>query len=92
MTEFFIGIILGITFFGGLYWTVEKLTEVKRPALLMTVSLILRMTVLLSVLFYVSKSGYMGIIYTLLGMLFVRLIMIFKVEKTIEKEERGDTE
>ncbi|MFO8068586.1 MAG: ATP synthase subunit I [Alkalibacterium sp.] len=89
MINFFIGVILGIIFFGGLYWTIQKLTEVKQPGLLMIGSLIVRMAVLLSVLFYVSKSGYKGILYAMLGMFLVRVIMIFKIEKTTEKLKNG---
>ena len=89
MINFFIGVILGIIFFGGLYWTIQKLTEVKQPALLMIGSLIFRMALLLSVLFYVSKSGYKGILYALLGMFLVRVIMTFKIEKTTEKIKNG---
>jgi len=91
MINFLIGVILGIIFFGGLYWTIQKLTEVKRPGLLMICSLIFRMAVLLSVLFYVSKSGYMGILYAMLGMFLVRVIMTFKIEETTEKQKKGGT-
>lgn len=89
MINFFIGVILGIVFFGGLYWTIHKLTEVKQPGFLMIGSLIFRMALLLSVLYYVSRSGYKGILYALFGMLLVRIIMIFKIEKTIEKRKKG---
>lgn len=87
MINFIIGVILGIIFFGGLYWTIQKLTEVRQPGFLMIVSLIFRMAVLVSVLYYVSRSGYKGILYALLGMLFVRIVMIFKIEETIEKRK-----
>ena len=89
MFEFFIGVILGVIFFGGLYWTVQKLTKVKHPSVLMTCSLLFRMAVLLSVLFYVSKSGYKGILYALLGMFLVRVIMTLIIKKQVVNSKKG---
>ena len=89
MIEFFIGVILGIIFFGGLYWTIQKLSEAKHPALLMTLSLLLRMAILLGVLYYVAKGGYQGILFALLGMILVRIIMTFKIKKPEEKPKKG---
>lgn len=81
MTEFLIGMGLGIVFFGGLYWTVQKLADAKHPSLLMSASLLVRMAVLLGVLFYVSKGGYKGILLTMAGMLLVRVVMTFSIKK-----------
>jgi F1F0 ATPase subunit 2 len=89
MVEFFIGVILGIIFFGGLYWTIQQLAETKHPALLMTISLLLRMAILLGVMFYVAKGGYQGILLAMLGMIVVRVIMIFKIKKPEEKTKKG---
>ena len=82
MTEFLIGIGLGIVFFGGLYWTVQKLPDAKHPSLLMSASLLFRMAALLGVLFYVSKGGYKAILFTMAGMLLVRLAMTLGVKRT----------
>lgn len=91
MLEFFIGIILGILFFGGLYLTVGKLNEVKNPSLLVIFSFIIRMAILLGGLFYLSKKGYQAILLALLGIVLVKFIMIFIVNKPSEKAtKRGD--
>lgn len=81
MTQFLIGITLGIVFFGGLYWTVQKLADVKNPGLLMSASLLLRMAILMGVLFYVSKDGYKGLLFALAGMIVVRIVMTFSMKK-----------
>ena len=81
MTAFLIGISLGLVFFGGLYWTVQKLADAKHPSLLMTVSLLFRMTALLAVLFYVSKDGYQSVLFAMAGMLLVRVVMTFSVKR-----------
>lgn len=91
MIAFFIGILMGIVFFGGLYLTVQKLSEVRNPALLMGVSFIARMAVLLAGFYYVSKDGYRQILFALLGAIAVRFIMIFLVNSPKARpEKRGD--
>lgn len=89
MTEFLIGISLGLVFFGGLYWTVQKLSDVKHPSLLMSASLLFRMAVLLAVLYYVSKGGYQGVLFAMAGMLLVRIVMTFRVKRPNEKPRKG---
>ena len=39
----FAGVILGLLFFGGLWWTIKRCVSAKRPALLFAGSLLLRM-------------------------------------------------
>jgi F1F0 ATPase subunit 2 len=91
MLEFIIGIILGILFFGGLYLTVGKLNEVKNPSFLVIFSFIIRMVILLGGLFYLSKKGYQAILLALMGIVLVKFIMIFMVNKPSEKAtKRGD--
>ncbi len=91
MIAFFIGILMGIIFFGGLYLTVQKLNEVRHPGLLMIISFILRMATILAGFFYVSKDGYKHILYALLGAISVRFIMIFVVNKPKERvKKRGE--
>jgi F1F0 ATPase subunit 2 len=81
MIEFFIGIILGIIFFGGLYWTVLKLNYVKYPSLLIMGSFLLRMAVLLLGLYFISKNGYKGVLFALLGIIVLKFVMIFTMKK-----------
>lgn len=89
MIAFFIGIILGILYFGGLYLTVQKINTVKTPALLMTLSLILRMGLLIGAFFYIAKSGFKDILFALVGVILARLVMTFTV-KNQNSIKRGD--
>lgn len=79
MIEFLVGIILGAIFFGGLYWTVKKLNEVKNPSLLIVFSFLLRVAVLLIGLYYVSQNGFQGVLLSLLGIIIIRYIMIYAI-------------
>lgn len=90
MLSFIIGVILGIVYFGGLYFTVVNINKAKYPGLLMALSFILRMAVLLGVFFYISKNGYKNMIFALIGVIIVRIMMTlnFKNQTTnsIKKE------
>lgn len=85
MIEFVIGTILGIVFFGGLYLTVQKLNAVRNPSLLFFISFISRMAIVLGGLYYVSKNGYEGVLIALAGIIFIRFIMLFTINKPREK-------
>lgn len=80
MLAVFIGIIVGVIYFGGLYLSVQKITEVKHPSLLMVLSFVVRMAVLVVAFFYLSKGGYKNILFALLGVMAVRLVMTITVK------------
>ncbi|MFP4661403.1 MAG: ATP synthase subunit I [Halanaerobiales bacterium] len=82
------GIMLGIIFFGGLYWTVQQLNTVQRPALLMLISTVLRMAVLLTGLYFIMGGDYRRVLIALAGVILVKLVMtyIMKKDMTIKKE------
>lgn len=81
MIGFIIGIALGIVYFGGLYFSIQKMTKAKYPSLIMTLSFILRMAILVGVFFYLSKGGYQDMLFGLLGVLLVRIIMTFMMKE-----------
>ena len=91
MAEFLIGIILGGVFFGGLYWTVQRLDGVQNPSALFLVSFVLRMAILVAGLYYVSGSGYQSVLLTLLGILVIRYIMIFVINKPQDRLPKKDS-
>lgn len=91
MIAFLLGSVLGGFYFGGLYLSVRKMTEVKYPGLLMVISLAIRMGVLLIVFFYISKGGYKDILLALLGVILVRFAITFALKESKENQiKRGD--
>jgi len=82
MVGLFVGIILGIIFFGGLYLTVEKLKTVKSPSILLLLSFFLRMAILLGGLYLVSRNGFKDILFALLGIILVKFVMIFLAKRS----------
>ena len=50
---FFLGILAGYFFFGGLYWTVRKINQVRNPAILFLFSFLIRTALLLFLTFWI---------------------------------------
>ena len=91
MIAFLVGAALGGVYFGGLYFSIRKMNEVKHPALLMVVSFFLRMGVLVAVFYFVAKRGYKDMLFTLIGVIIVRFIITFTLKEPTPKSiKRGD--
>lgn len=54
---FVAGIVIGILFFGGLWWTTRKAVTSKKPAILFALSFIVRLSITI-LLFYVLSAGH----------------------------------
>ena len=88
MVGLFVGIILGIIFFGGLYITVEKLRDAKNPSVLLLLSFLLRMAVLLGGLYLVSRYGFKDMLFALLGIILVKFVMVFLAKRVQEQSPK----
>jgi F1F0 ATPase subunit 2 len=69
------GLFLGVVFFGGLWWTVQKCVSSQRPVLWILPSLVLRMSITLAGFYFVSDGHWQRLILCLLGFLMARLIV-----------------
>ncbi len=69
------GVLLGAMFFGGLWWTVRKGISSQRPALWFFCSLLLRMSIALAGLYFVSGGHWERLLACLLGFVTARLIV-----------------
>jgi len=81
------GILLGIIFFGGLYWSVNQLTKVQYPAALMIVSALVRMGIILFGVYLLADNNIKNVLAILIGIILVKVIMIFIVQKKPTKGE-----
>lgn len=84
---FLAGLLLGLIFFGGLYWSVEKLAQVKNPAILMLLSLLVRMAALMAGFILLFKRSFTEGIAALLGIIFVKFLLIAYSRKNNPEEE-----
>jgi len=78
------GVLLGVMFFGGLWWTVRKGVSSKRPALWFFGSLMLRTSITLAG-FYFTARGHGGrLLVCLLGFFIARFI-VTRLTRAAEK-------
>jgi F1F0 ATPase subunit 2 len=66
------GMVLGIIFFGGLWWTVTRSLTATAPALWFGLSTLLRMALVLSGLYYFAHLGLPNLVACLCGLLVAR--------------------
>ena len=69
------GLLLGVMFFGGLWWTIRKSVSFKQPALWFFGSLLLRMSIALAGFYFVSGGHWERLLVCLLGFVIARLIV-----------------
>ena len=67
------GLALGAMFFGGLLWTVRRIVSSPRPALVVSVSLVLRMGLALAGFYLVSNGDWRRLLACLAGFAAARL-------------------
>jgi F1F0 ATPase subunit 2 len=67
------GIVLGVIFFGGLWWTVRNGISSKQPALWFSGSLLLRMSITLAGFYFAGGSDWRRLLSCLFGFSLARL-------------------
>ncbi len=71
------GVLLGIVFFGGLWWTINKSISSKQPALWFLSSIILRTIIVLAGFYLVGSSNCQRLLICLLGFFMTKLVVIY---------------
>jgi F1F0 ATPase subunit 2 len=84
---FAIGISLGVIFFGGLWWTVQKVNKFKHPALWFLCSFLLRTALVILGFYLIGKGHWERMILCLLGFILARII----VNRLVQLRERKQT-
>ena len=69
------GILLGVGFFYGLWWTIQKGLTSKRPGMLFFASLIVRTSIALFAFYFISYGHWQRLLICLLGFLIGRFIV-----------------
>lgn len=80
------GALLGVFFFGGLWWTVQKGVTSETPALWFLGSLLLRTSLILAG-FYVAAQGHWSrLAACLLGFVIARIIVVRRLNRVPAQE------
>jgi len=75
---------LGSLFFFGLWWTVKKGVSFKRPALLFSGSLLLRMGITIAGFFFVSAGHWQRLLLCLIGFTMARFVLMWRTKSPIK--------
>ena len=81
--SFLVGIVLGIVYFGGLYLTNKKIPKGKNPALLMFLSITLRMIILLGGLYFVFDRDFIKLLVAIAGIFISKYIIVYFVKRKV---------
>jgi F1F0 ATPase subunit 2 len=73
---FVAGIVVGLFYFGGLWLTVQRLPQTRRPAVLSLVSLFIRLGLTLAVFYLVMAGRWERLLACLAGFLLMRLVLV----------------
>lgn len=69
------GVLLGVFFFAGLWWTVRKLTSTKQVALLFFSSMLFRSVVVIAGFYFILGDDWEHLVAGLLGFIIARVIV-----------------
>jgi F1F0 ATPase subunit 2 len=70
------GIFLGVIFFGGLWWTVQKMVSSKPSVLWFLASFMLRMSLVLVGFYFISGGQWRQLLLCLFGFVIARFIVL----------------
>ncbi|UAM98167.1 ATP synthase subunit I [Polaribacter litorisediminis] len=79
---FLAGVILGITFYGGLWFTVKKSITAKRPTMLFLSSFFIRIGITVIGFYLIGGHNWQYFLGCLLGFIVARFV-VFYITKTI---------
>ena len=74
------GCLLGLVYFGGLWWTTRQLSSTPHPGPFVMASFVTRLGVLAAGLFATAQLGVASLGMAVVGLLFVRQLMIRHVQ------------
>ena len=93
------GMLLGLFFFEGLWWTVQRCTSARSPLLLFLASFLVRMAVLLAGFYLLLMQGVPHLFLALAGFLAARFWRIRALNpkehqkpETLQQHESGEPE
>lgn len=70
-----LGMVLGLAYFGLLWWSLTRLSRWRHPALALLLSLLVRMGLLLATLYFLWGDDWRQLLLALLGIILVRLAL-----------------
>jgi F1F0 ATPase subunit 2 len=82
------GVLLGVMFFGGLWWTVQKGVSSKWSALWFFGSLLLRTSIALAGFYFIARGHWEKLLVCLVGFIMARSVVIWLTRSSGENQTR----
>ena len=79
------GVLLGMFFFGGLWWTIRRGVSSKQPAALFFFSLLLRTGIALAGFYVVARGDWRRVLACLVGFMLARILVSWLTRVPIAK-------
>jgi F1F0 ATPase subunit 2 len=79
------GVLLGMFFFGGLWWTIRRGVSSKQPAVLFFFSLLLRTGIALAGFYFVARGDWRRVLSCLVGFILARILVTWRTRVPIAK-------
>ena len=83
---FILGLVLGALFFGGLWFTVKKVVTIRKPALWILGSFIVRVGITLIGFYYISAGSWQRLLICVIGFITARFFIIHLTKSFEEKQ------
>lgn len=83
------GVLLGIVYFGGLWWTVQRIEQDNRPVVILAVSFIVRMGLVLGGFFLISDGHVERLVVCLATFFLTRLFFVKRIQPTPERSVKA---
>jgi F1F0 ATPase subunit 2 len=75
-----IGTAIGIFYFMGLWWTIQKLPETRRPGLWMMSSYFIRTAVTIFAFYLVMGGHWQRLLVSLVGFVTIRMVLVRRMK------------
>ncbi len=75
---FLAGIVLGIFFFSGLWWTVQRIVSSDKPYLFSAASFIIRMAFVVTAFYYLLSADWTYLLAALAGFIAARMVLVYR--------------
>lgn len=69
------GMSIGLFFFGGLWWTVQRAMSSRQPGLLFAGSFLLRTLLTLTAFYFIGGASWQRVLACLIGFIFGRILV-----------------
>lgn len=84
-----VGLLLGLFYFGGLYWTVCRLATSRQPVLLTLGSFWARLLVTVAGFYLVAEGRWQRLLACLVGFVIMRTLLVFRWGHALAVDSKG---